>query len=290
MDRRNPHRPFDPCLIEPFLDGRGVVSAALLQAGKSNTNYKLVLSDSEVCVLRLYSHGSAEREVYVMSLVRDLVAVPVEIYRGESWSVFSFLEGALLESVPEHSGAAAEALARIHSVAFASSGWIEADGTVTPFSFGDDKGFLETMLEHPDVLTWIGQESADALGEIWEREAPRREALEAECCLVHGDFNPTNILIRSGKVSGILDWEFAHANTPYMDIGNLLRNTDPAYHEAVKRGLEAGGADQPDDWKERAALVDLGSHLEFLTSGRSDDFKRACVKRVEGFVRLFGGA
>jgi hypothetical protein len=41
---------------------------------------------------------------------------------------------------------------------------------------------------------------------------------------VHGDFNSTNILVHKGAVTCILDWEFSHAGSPYMDIGNLLRH------------------------------------------------------------------
>ena len=46
-----------------------------------------------------------------------------------------------------------------------------------------------------------------------------------------------------------------------MDIGNLLRNTDPQHHESIYNGLKDGGFDPPADWKQRAALIDLSSHL-----------------------------
>jgi aminoglycoside phosphotransferase (APT) family kinase protein len=43
--------------------------------------------------------------------------------------------------------------------------------------------------------------------------------------LVHSDFNPKNILVdpETGDVTGVLDWEFAHAGSPYADLGNLTR-------------------------------------------------------------------
>ena len=72
-----------------------------------------------------------------------------------------------------------------------------------------------------------------------------------------------------------------------MDIGNLLRHTDPGYHNLIESGLVAGGKILPDDWKQRAELVDLGSHLEFLTSTRSDAFKHECVARIDRFIRMF---
>jgi aminoglycoside phosphotransferase (APT) family kinase protein len=259
----------------------------LLPAGKSNSNYKLILSDGEVCALRLHSYGNAERETYVMNLVRELVPVPVEIARGETWAVFSFLKGELLEQVPEHSGAAAEALARISTVEFKSAGIINADGTISPFSFGGVKGFVAEKLENSEVQAWLREETVDDLIAVLQKEAGRLDELDVQSRLVHGDFNPTNILIHRGKVSGILDWEFCHAGTPYMDIGNLLRNTAPDFHRAIKQGLEAGGMSLPNDWKERAELVDVTSQLEFLTSNRSKTFKRQCVARIKKFISKF---
>lgn len=43
--------------------------------------------------------------------------------------------------------------------------------------------------------------------------------------LVHGDLNPKNVLVdpERGEVTGVLDWEFSHAGSPYADIGNLTR-------------------------------------------------------------------
>ncbi|MDP6664647.1 MAG: aminoglycoside phosphotransferase family protein [SAR202 cluster bacterium] len=289
LDRRNPHQPFDASLIAGFLRGRGVRSVDLLQAGKINTNYKLVLTDGLACVLRLYSRSDAAREVYVMGLVRDFVPVPVELDRGDGWSIFEFLEGELLENAPQHSAAAGEALARIASVAFESPGMINADGSISSFDFGG-RGFIHQQLENADVLRWIGREAAESVLSILDRESERRSEIGVESRLVHGDFNATNILIRGGAVSGILDWEFGMSGTPYMDIGNLLRNTPPRCHDLVQKGLRAGGMDLPDDWKQRAELVDLGSHLEYLTSTRSDEFKRQCVARVRRFISMFGGS
>ncbi len=238
-------------------------------------------------MLRLYNNGNAEREAYVTNLVREFVPVPAEIARGANWSVFSFLEGKLLEQVPEYSGAAAEALARISSVEFKSAGIINVDGTISLFPFGGSKGFIAEKLEHAEVRAWLGEKVVDVLVAVFQKEAGRLDELDAQSRLVHGDFNPTNILIHRGKISGILDWEFCHAGTPYMDIGNLLRNTASNYHRAIKQGLEAGGMSLPDDWKERAELVDVTSQLEFLTSNRSKGFKRQCAARIKKFISKF---
>ena len=288
-DRRNPHQPFDRSLIESFLQGRELSSVELLAAGKSNTNYKLILGDGQRFVLRLYSHGDAQREVYVMGLARDVVPVPQVLQRGEAWSVFSFMEGESLERLPQHSGAAAEALARISSIVFQEPGWIDSDGSVSPFPFGGVRGFIAESLDKADVRAWIGEESVVRIEQIIKVESGRLEELESDRRLVHGDFNPTNILIDDGVVSGVLDWEYCHSGTPYMDIGNLLRYTPAEYHGQIQSGLESGGMRLRNDWAERAQLVDLTSHLEFLTSSRSDCFKQQCAGRVHGFIERFSG-
>lgn len=43
--------------------------------------------------------------------------------------------------------------------------------------------------------------------------------------LVHSDFNPKNLLVDplTSTVTGVVDWEFAHAGSVFTDIGNLTR-------------------------------------------------------------------
>ena len=176
-DRRNPHQPFDRSLIESFLQGRELSLVELLAAGKSNTNYKLILGDGQRFVLRLYSHGDAQREVYVMGLARDVVPVPQVLQRGEAWSVFSFMEGESLERLPQHSGAAAEALARIPSIVFQEPGWIDSNGSVSPFPFGGVRGFIAESLDKADVRAWIGEESVVRIEQIIKVESGRLEEL-----------------------------------------------------------------------------------------------------------------
>jgi aminoglycoside phosphotransferase (APT) family kinase protein len=71
--------------------------------------------------------------------------------------------------------------------------------------------------------------------------------------LVHSDFNPKNLLVdpETARITGLIDWEFAHAGSPYADLGNLLRFCeDPVLAGAVLDAL------RPMALGER--LVDLG--------------------------------
>jgi aminoglycoside phosphotransferase len=287
-DRRHAYREFDPSLIESFLAGREISGVELIPTGKSNTNFKLTLSDGLMVVLRLFSDvgmNSPERESRIAQLVGGRVPIPAIFDLGEDWVLSEFAPGEMLESSPEGVGAAAEALARLSEISFEASGWIQADGVVTPFDFGDD--YVEMKLAEPEVVGWVGSDRVNAVQEILRREAGRLSEVRSEHVLVHGDFNSSNVLVQDGEVVAVLDWEYAHSGTPYMDIGNLLRNTESQFHDAIGRGLRSGGFTLSDDWKERAAFVDIGSHVEFLTSPRSDEFKRSRVALIEEFIKMF---
>jgi aminoglycoside phosphotransferase (APT) family kinase protein len=72
-------------------------------------------------------------------------------------------------------------------------------------------------------------------------------------CLVHSDFNPKNLLVdpETARITGLIDWEFAHAGSPYADLGNLLRfSEDQVLAGAVLKALGGMGLGE--------RLVDLG--------------------------------
>ena len=93
-------------------------------------------------------------------------------------------------------------------------------------------------------------------------------------CLVHGDLNPKNVLLvrepddRDGgvRVSGVLDWEFAHAGSPWADLGNLLRfDRAQAYVDGLLGTVaERRGADVA-TLVERARAADLVAVMELAT-------------------------
>jgi aminoglycoside phosphotransferase (APT) family kinase protein len=288
IDRRNEYREFDPVLIASFLGDKTISRTERISTGKSNTNIKLELSDGKTVVARIYSQNSPsspKREKQIASIVGDLVPVPEMLAHGNDWAVFEFAEGHQLDSQPEHSGAAAQAIARFAQVNFETGGWITETGDTAAFDFGDD--YYGSQLENAEVRNWLGPERIPVLSKILASENTRLTEIHQQSSLTHGDFNPTNILIHEGQVSAVLDWEYCHAGTPYMDIGNLLRNTESQHHESIGRGLVEGGFNLPDDWKRRAALVDFSSHLEFLSSTLSDNFKRTRIELIDSFIKLF---
>ena len=79
-------------------------------------------------------------------------------------------------------------------------------------------------------------------------------------CLVHSDLNPKNLLVdpETREVTGVLDWEYAHAGGPTTDLGNLLRfDRDPAFADAVLDVYRTQVPDAGDDVLDRARAADL---------------------------------
>ncbi|MGR3322497.1 MAG: phosphotransferase family protein [Sagittula sp.] len=55
---------------------------------------------------------------------------------------------------------------------------------------------------------------------LWWLDDNRPEAVSG--AIVHGDYRPANIMVEDGRVSAVLDWEFAHEGDPMEDLGWYL--------------------------------------------------------------------
>ena len=87
-------------------------------------------------------------------------------------------------------------------------------------------------------------------------------------CLVHSDVNPKNLLLDPGTLAltGVLDWEFAHAGHPFTDLGNLLRfDRAPAYVEAVLTAYAERRGTPPEEALGLARAADLWALVDLAT-------------------------
>lgn len=97
-----------------------------------------------------------------------------------------------------------------------------------------------------------------------EYDMSKHTALEKEenlgVVLSHGDFNPGNILIKHGKMCGVLDFAFVSYSTPLDDVARIVGRypqiARPIFDELKKRGA-------PDDVEERVmALCQMWEYVE----------------------------
>ena len=236
----------------------GVASLTPLPGGWSGQTF-LAETEGERQVVRIYPPGSGgergdrapEVDAALLRLVRGLLpvaeVVEVRAARPETDEpgllVTTYLPGErgdLLLARLDDAGAArmgravGEVAARLGGMPVLGFGpFVDPDLRVGVFDGADD---LPAWVEHhrPVLGHWATRD-LDALGEVAADAQDLLDSVERRC-VVHGDLNPKNLLLdpETLEVTGVLDWEFAHAGHPATDLGNLLRlDRRPAYVEGV---------------------------------------------------------
>lgn len=261
----------------------------------------------ERCVVRIYPPGgrsaaAPEIDAAVLRLVRGLVPVPevLEVRPARpgvdqpGLLVTSFLPGVRGD----------ELLPTLDPAVIGEVG-ATLGGLVA------DLGGMPMLRAGPfvDPQLTIGDFGVDGLGHYVETRLPelghltpdeidglRAVALEAQTlldtvprvCLVHSDLNPKNLLLdpETLEVTGVLDWEFAHAGHPFTDLGNLVRfDREPAYVDAVLGAYADLRGTPPDRALELARAADVYALVELAArAGQNPVATRAAerLRRVAG--------
>ncbi|KRF19618.1 phosphotransferase [Nocardioides sp. Soil796] len=253
-----------------------------LEGGHSGETF-LGTSGGEKVVVRILAARSAQRgpdavdiDAAVLCLVRGLLPVPevLEVRRSDPVAdvpgilVTSFLLGERLDLVLADADEAlqgrigvhvGDVLTRLNRMPFLRGGpFVDADLRLG--SFGSGAADLRTFVEHVVPGSALEAWAPEDLDRLFALADHAQDLLDpiARRCLVHSDFNPKNLLVDpgTGEVTGVLDWEFAHAGLPVTDLGNLLRfEESPAFVESLLDsveidglpGREDGGAGTSDD-------------------------------------------
>ena len=265
----------------------------------------------ERTVVRVYGGRGATRgpeapvvDAAVLGLVRGLLPVPVvlEAHRARPSTdtpgllVTSFLPGERLDLLLPGLDNDRRAilgdrlgvlLGRLAGMPLPRRGlFVDAELRVEPLPAGDLVGFVEAHRSGTAIASWP-PELYDGLLDVAERAQDLLDRI-SRTCLVHGDLNPRNLLVdrESLEVTGLVDWEFAHAGWPGADLGNLLRfeRDDPfagkvldAYRDRVP-DAPAGVLDQARA-ADLVALVDLaGRRGENPVTDRAHDLLQAVAR------------
>jgi aminoglycoside phosphotransferase (APT) family kinase protein len=293
-------------LVEPAFPGRQVAEIAVLTTGLANTNIRFRLNgDSAAYVLRLHTReaAAAQRELDLMTHLSSsavasgvLSAIPRAplVYsdpapqRGECpYSIWGFVEGTLLQELfmslgsaelVGAAGACGSVLASLSAQRFDRCGELGPRLEVVK-EYGSPSRFVAGAVHQALFRGRAGQRlGAPLRDDLWravERASPRLAVIDDRYTLVHGDYKRSNILMQRSaagwRVSAVLDWEFAFAGPPLVDVGLFLRAGEalPAgFREAFAAGYREAGGELPADWLPLSRLVDLLSQVTFLDDAR----------------------
>lgn len=292
------------CGIEPHAR----LSVRRLSGGFQNWNFLVSASADGEFVLRVAkTRESLDKEVAVLSKLGELGTVPIPtiIWRlgpietaevsaaamaympGEMlWAALSKLDEAERGAISRQLG---EILAKIHMTQFSSFGFLGADlQVIEPVASYEDwtVGFIERCLEDARLKQRLPRSLRDRLRACLDERRDLQDAASLPC-LCHGDFNEKNILLELGGVNGpvisaVLDWEFALAGAPQLDIGNLFRfQPISPWIDALRfeEGYCGAGGMLDSNWLPRAHFADLVSLCNFLVSPeeRPRTFKTATL-------------
>lgn len=302
----------------PHVGGPGAAdgfatSLSPLEGGFSGETF-LSEVGGEQAVARIYGPRSAWRgplapevDAAVLELVRGLLPVPrvLEVRRGDPASdlpgllITSRLPGERLDLVLPRLDPAGRRtvgarlgtlLGRLGHMVQARAGTF-GDLSLVPVELPPERGDLEAWVDaHAEEL-------ARALGDRGLVASLRGVAGQAQDlldedrrqCLVHADLNPKNLLVdpSSLEVTGVLDWEFAHAGSPYADLGNLLRfERDNGLTQAVLASYLAFMPALPPNVLARARAADLYALVDLAGRGESNEVVRSAVALLTTIARV----
>jgi aminoglycoside phosphotransferase (APT) family kinase protein len=239
----------------------------------------------ERSVVRIYARPSLrgdsahEVDAALLRLVRGLIPVPevLEVRRADPAAdrpallVTSFLPGVRADLLLPELGDARLAtlgarlgriLADLAGMPMLKAGsFVDGDLRIRGFAMNSQSidGLPEFVALHREAFLHWSQTEFERLGEVVTDAQALLDTVD-RVCLVHSDVNPKNLMVDPDtlEITGLLDWEFAHAGHPYTDLGNLLRfDRHPAYVEAVLETYTARHGGTPAEALDLARAADL---------------------------------
>ena len=221
-------KPFeDPSAIEDWCAQRDlpVRVAAPLGDGALNLHWAMEqVEGGAALVFRCRGEGhwitaGFEAEARAMTLARQAgVLAPAVVLAGAQALVMTRLEGsagreAALATAAESPAFRQDVTSQLHR--------LRAGTTIDP----DDSPGEPWLAQVIDAYIAAPQGGLELLTQPERARAIAAAALETgvgRVCLNHGDFRTGNLLVQGGRLSGVLDWEFAGYRPEEADVGWML--------------------------------------------------------------------
>lgn len=276
-----------------------LTSFELIAGGCANLNYKIQLRhEDHPLILRVYlrDKDAADREQKLAALIKETVPAPLTHYIGEleghHFAITEFIPGIslrdlLLKCAPHDLSAPMSEvgmiLSKITAHEFPKAGFLNKELEVVPYESSDVIKFAQDCLNDKTVLSVLSPEVVAEIKKAIDQHASLFPNSD-EKHLVHGDFDPANILVDkingSWVVTGILDWEFAFSGSYLWDVANMLRyahKMPPEFQNSFIEALQKNGIKLPAHWCTTIHLLNLSSLLDLLKRSDPKDHPHRCA-------------
>ncbi len=266
-----PERSLDE--IRVALANRKVERVERIAEGRANAVYRVWFDNSPAAVLRFHETGTAVLERTLAASLPTEAHMPRILDAGADWTLMEACVGSTIESlavrgdwqsIMDSAEDLGRTLAVISRIQFSEAGFLNPNDLSISHSWTSAydglmdyaRSLLERVPLPREVVATIQRIIDEA--EPWMRESL------GPPCLTHGDFKASNLMIHEGRVTGVLDWEFAFAGPVLFSFAQLLRfehQLPVRFGECVLRGFDKP---MPARWRETALILDFVSLLDFL--------------------------
>ncbi len=283
-------------LLAPFINDP-IQTMTLLSQGCVNSNYKLTFdSNRSPLVLRLYAKNPDALATEVALQKHLITALPIAkiLYADSScqltpypYALMEWVEGELMRNVilsqnetaiAECAYAAGKLLNQLQQIPFKARGFFNPDLTIEPFNNDTDfLNFTNKCLHDDLIIKELGLALVTQIKQYITTHQSLLNDIEG-AHLTHADFDPTNILVKrvdgQYEIAALLDWEFALADSYFLDMGIFLRyrhRLPACYTNAFIQGLQSEGLVLPKSWETLSNLMDILCMLSMLYDNRTID-------------------
>ncbi len=291
--------PIEPSRLEKIVAfafaRQKVISFELMGSGCVNLNIKVELEGAnEPYLLRIYLRNKASAfiekklgeflkievpipQVFTIGLFEELLFSIVQFKNGTPLTdVLSKGEEIDIEPIMKKIGLY---VAKIQAHRAPQAGYFNKNLELSEVFIGDFmNNSTKMLLQNPVIKRQISEKNRNRIESILTRLGhffPDQKQNH----LVHGDLDPSNILVeqRKGKweISAIIDWENAFSYSPLWDVAHLLRfahQVDDTYTTSLLQGLKEGGVQLPEGWPIIVHLINLSCFLNIL-NGSPPEFR-----------------
>ncbi|MFT4308109.1 MAG: phosphotransferase family protein [Candidatus Woesearchaeota archaeon] len=266
------------------LVGRRVTRIVRMSGGVNNPTYEFTCEDGWVGILQLISPRypkKAEREENIASYLSEMKIPVARIIRSDTSKTLIETDYIIKERLPgttlrdskiprEHVAKLYEQIGsilnRMHAVRFGSFGELEFTGT-NPEVRCEKPTYREAAYE--ELRTYIEAPTPfssyrEALLEWLEKNIGVFGA-EITPRLTHNDFANTNIMVESGTVTGIIDFDNLASSNPVYDLYRLHHHLEPSLTPLALEGFSRTYTHElPDNFDEHVSFYLTTHCLAYL--------------------------